>query len=115
MIACGASVDTDISRSNYTFLVLEQRLYNVYTQEHYPNTPQSPSVTPDYTGATTPQARAMVKDSWEYDTIQANNCKNMNSALIERFLSLMPAMAVQAYRLKDSITNAKATFIQVFN
>ena len=58
-------------------------------------------------------AAAKIKNTWEYKEKQANNCKEMNKALIERFLSLLD----NHYHIKftrEFIKNQSVPFKEVF-
>ncbi len=58
-------------------------------------------------------AAAKIKNTWEYEKIQAWDYKEMNKALIERFMSLLDGYYQIEYT-REFIKNPAITFKEVF-
>ena len=90
LMQCSLSLFTDLSQHNYLFLVLKPDIYKNETGQDPPAIPGNPGHRTDYRGVTnTAAARAERKDEYEYQKIRHENCRHMNEALVERFLSLL--------------------------
>ncbi len=58
-------------------------------------------------------AAAKLKNTWEYEKIQANNCREMNKASIKRFLSLLNNHYHVEFT-REFIKNPSVLFKEVF-
>ena len=58
-------------------------------------------------------AAAKLKNTWEYEKMQASDCKEMNKALIKRFMSLLDSHYHVEYT-QEFIKNPLVTFKAVF-
>ncbi len=68
---------------------------------------------PAFTTGMDSWAAAKIKNAWEYEKKQASDCKEMNKALIERFLSLLNGH-YQVEFTREFIKNPSVTFKEVF-
>lgn len=111
MVKCARTHRTPLCNANMIFLVLNEQLFQAYTQEDYPtemeNYPE-PDPFPNYDNALDANARQALRDGNAYDNMVHFDCKNMNAALVARFLSYLSPTYREQFEdhcLEDGIAN----------
>ena len=74
---------------------------------------ESSEIGPAFTDGMDSWAAAKIKNTWEYEKMQACDCKEMNKALIERFMSLLDGHYHLEYT-REFIKNPLVTFKEIF-
>lgn len=100
MIRCARTHRSPLTSANMMFLVLNQQLFANYSTDDYPTEMDDyPDVgaTPNYDTATNANERATIKDQWQYGAMLHNDAKNMNAALIARFLQYIEPTYAEAW------------------
>jgi hypothetical protein len=96
MCKCAQTHKSPISKKmNLLYVTIDDTLYAHYAGgEAYPNDnypfPDKPADVPDYTGAINANARAAIKTTHDMAQTRRNDVINMNTALIDAFLDLIP-------------------------
>ncbi len=57
---------------------------------------------------------ANIKAQFKYNEAQFENFKNMNTLLVEGWLSLLPLRIRNLYTQNQMVTNPNATYLEVF-
>jgi hypothetical protein len=111
MAKCARTYQTPLCNVNVIFLVLNENLFEAYSQEDYPTKMEHyPELDPfpNYNNALDSNARQALKDENAYDNMIHFDCKNLNAALIARFLKyLNPTYREQFdnHCIKNGISN----------
>jgi hypothetical protein len=106
MCKCAQTHKSTISKKmNLLYVAVNPDLYKHYAgNEAYPNRdypfPNKGPDVPNYTGAINSNNRAAKKCTHEMALKKRNNVVNMNAALIDAFLDLIPVAFKQAYEQK---------------
>ena len=98
LMDCSQTQESTISDCNLLFLCIPPELYATYTNTAYPNQPLDPGIVPIYFGANDAAARATVKAQFENAKQLFTECKNMNKALTEEFLALIPPLYTEEFK-----------------
>lgn len=114
LMECSQTHESDISDVNLLFVCLTPLIYANYTSTAYPTEPVDPGQVANYAGTTTEAERAQVKAQFEYNKKLFLEVKNMNKALTETFLALIPAEFTKQYKA-DRLRNPNELFRNVFD
>ena len=119
MMRCAQTLKSTISPAmNLLYCALPPELYANYTDEAYPagNYPFPGEVddVPDYAMATSDNDRATIKAQHAKDYQTRENCVNMNTALVDVFLSLIP-QTFQATYANQRIRTPNCIFRDAFH
>ena len=112
LMDCSQTQESTISDCNLLFLCIPLELYATYTNTAYPNQPLDPGIVPIYFGTNDTAARAMVKAQFENAKQLFTECKNMNKALTEEFLALIPPLYTEEFK-KTCTGNPNILFLDV--
>ena len=118
LIACAQSTVTTYNPFNFLFLVVPFTLWNIYSNTPYPTPPIQPGTVPPYQQGMTPVQTQFIKDAWGATKKFYEEDQNMNEALTERFLSILPVphqLGYQAILTRDPNKKFEATFNHFFN
>ena len=88
-VKCAQSTTTAYHELNFLFLVVPEPIWGVYSSGAYPATPPQPSTNPPYMNTNSLQNQ-VIKDEWSVAKKYFEEDQNMNKALTERFLTLIP-------------------------
>ena len=119
MCKCTQTHKSPISKKmNLLYVAIDDTLYAHYADgEAYPNAdyPFPPEVAdvPDYTGAIDANARAAIKMMHGLAQKRCNDVVNMNTALIDAFLDLIPVAFKQSYE-QIRMENPNSVFREMF-
>ena len=116
LVDCSQTHDTDISPVNMMFVALPARLYSQYTATVYP-TQQAyadPGIMPNYAATINATERATAKATYEHAKKNFLEVKNMNKALSEVFLQLIPSEYTHEFR-EARRRNPNQSFRQIFD
>ena len=97
LIECAQSTTTAYHELNFLFLVVPPSVWPVYSNGPRPTPPQRPGTNPAYVQGNAIQNQ-MIKDNWAVCKKYYEEDQNMNKALTERFLDLVPAAQRQGYK-----------------
>ena len=92
MLKCARTQRTPLCEANMIFLVLNPTLFAHYSSADYPTEMENyhePDPYPNYDNALDSNARQALRDGHAYDTMVHYDCKNMNAALVARFLQYL--------------------------
>ena len=89
MITCAQSHRSESSALNLLYVCLPRNMYATYTATPYPIILQDPGVIPIYGVHDTAGMNANTKVTWEYHKTRYEDVITMNSALVDRFPSLI--------------------------
>ena len=89
MMACSQSHASQASPLGLLFVCLPQPLWAAYSQDPYPADPMDPGFVPAVNPNFSPVEADNYKSQWAYVKTVYEDFRTMNSALIDRFLSLM--------------------------
>ena len=92
LIECAQSTITAYHELNFLFLVVPPSVWPVYSNGPRPTPPVRPGTNPQSINSITVQNQ-MIKDQWAVSKKYFEEDQNMNKALTERFLELMPLVA----------------------
>ena len=90
LIECAQSTITAYEELNFLFLVLPPSVRPVNSNGPRPTPPMLPVTNPPYTDGIAVHNQ-MIKDQWVVNKKYSEEDENMNKALAERFLKLVPA------------------------
>jgi hypothetical protein len=116
---CAQTHKSPISKKmNLLFVAINPTLYGQYSGgKTYPDAdypfPTKVAVVPYYSGCTDTNNRANVKVTHGMALKQCNDIINMNSALIDAFLDLVPVAFKQSYK-QIQIKNSNSVFCEMF-
>jgi len=119
MCKCAQTHKSPISkRINLLYVAIDNTLYAHYAgAEAYPDGdypfPPEPDDVPDYTGAVDANARAAIKMTHGMAQKRCNDIVNMNTALIDAFLDLIPVAFRQSYA-QIRMENPNSVFREMF-
>ena len=114
LMDCSQTQESTISDCNLLFLhCIPPEPYATYTNTAYPTQPLDPGIIPIYFGANDAAARATVKAQFENVKQLFTECKNMNKALTEEFLALIPPLYTEEFK-KTRTGNPNISFRDVF-
>ena len=103
---------------NLLYVAVPPAVYAHYTQEMYPADmypyPPLPPDAPNFQGAADPNDREQIKYLHSLEVKRYQDVQNMNTALIDKFLELLPTAAKIAYEA-IRITNPNAVFRECFD
>ena len=90
-----------LKKMNLLYVAIDDTLYSHYSSgEAYPIAnypfPPKPDNVPDYTGAVNTNQRAAIKTTQSLAQKRRNDVVNMNTALIDAFLNLIPVAFKQS-------------------
>ena len=115
LMQCSLSLFTDLCQHNYLFLVLAPDIYKNETGQDPPAIPGNPGHRTSYENCTnSAAARAERKDEFEHNKVRHENCRHMNEALVERFLSLLLGSIRTQYLGAQFVKTPNAKFIEVY-
>ena len=120
MCKCAQTHKSPISKKmNLLYVAIDDTLYahytgvEVYPNNNYPYFPE-PADVPDYTGAIDVNARTAIKTTHSLAQKQRNGVVNMNTALIDAFLDLIPVAFRQSYE-QICMENPNSVFREMFS
>ena len=92
LVNCSQRHETDLSPVNMLFVALPARLYSQYTASAYPTelAYADSGITPNYMVVNSSAKHATIKACFEHTKKNFLEVKNMNKALSEVFLKLVP-------------------------
>ena len=90
LIACAQSTVTSHDALNFLYLVVPATLWGLYSAAAYPQAPRNPGNIPLYHLQNTPLQNKVIKQAWLVAKKYWKEYQNMNKALTERFMSLLP-------------------------
>ena len=103
MCKCAQTHKSPISKKmNLFYIAIDDTLYahyaggNAYPDDNY-SFPNEVADVPDYTGAVDVNTHAAIKTMHAMAQKRRNNVINMNTALIDAFLNLIPVVFKQSY------------------
>ncbi len=90
LILCRQTHEVDYCKNNLLFLVIEENMWAQFSEEDW----SAASMGPSYDGPAFEEdmdswTAAKIKNTWEYEKMQADDCNKMNKALIKCFMSLL--------------------------
>ena len=97
LIECAQSTTTAYHYLNFLFLVVPPSVWPVYSNGPRPTNPVHPGTNPGYIDGSVIENQ-MIKDQWAINKKYFEEDQNMNKALTERFLQLVPAAQRQGYK-----------------
>ena len=97
LIECAQSTTTAYHELNFLFLVVLPSVWPVYSNGPRPTPPVRPGTNPAYIDGNAVQNQ-MIKDIWAVNKKYFKEDQNMNKALTERFLEIMPVAQRQGYK-----------------
>jgi hypothetical protein len=119
MCKCAQTHKSPISKKmNLLYVAINDTLYahyaggEAYPDDDYPF-PNKPADVPDYTGAIDANARAAIKTTHAMAQKHRNDVINMNTALIDAFLDLIPMVFKQSYK-QIRMENPNSVFREMF-
>lgn len=116
MRLCSQTHRTPLSSTNMLFLVLPQPLFAQYTNEPYPtddaNYPAADAI-PNLDEAIDAADRETIRVEWQLQNKTHQDVKNMNAALVSRFLSLIEPMYKMEYETA-LLSTPNPTFLTAF-
>ena len=89
LMQCSQSHTSDASTLGLLFACLPQIIWSAYSQDAYPQDPQDPGAVLTIDEAWTPNEVLNYKAQWEHAKKRYEDFKTMNSALTDRFCSLI--------------------------
>ena len=114
LILCGQTHEVDHYKNNLLLLVIEQNIWPRFSEENWPNQHMEPSENRlTFISSMDSWAAARLKNTREYKKKQAVDCKEMNKALINHFMSLLNGH-YQVEFTREFIKNPSVTFKEVF-
>ena len=119
MCKCAQTHKSPISKKmNLLYVAIDPTLYAHYAGgEAYPIAdypfPPEPTDVPDYTGATDANTRLNIKTTHAMAVKRRNDVINMNTALIDAFLDLIPVAFKQSYE-QIRMENPNSVFREMF-
>ena len=91
MIECAQSQMTNYYILNWLFLVVPANMWTIYhSTSPYPDPPGFPGNAPSYDNGGGNTQNATIRDQWQLNNKNWAEDLNMNKALTERFLALIP-------------------------
>ena len=97
LMVCSQTHATEASPLGFLFVCLPQALWSTYSQDAYPTDPQNPGPISTMTEAMSDAQWKNHKTSWEYFKKIHNDFEIMNSALTDRFVSLIEPAYTKDY------------------
>ena len=113
LMLCSQTHDSQASGLGLLFACLPQALWASYSQDPYPNDPINPCIVLQLDPVWTPTQVSNYKAQWEYIKKMYGDFRTMNSALTDRFLSLIDA-AYTADFTNASVTQPDVQFRECF-
>ena len=118
LVKCAQSTPTAYHELNFLFLVVPEQIWCVYSSGTYPTTPTQPSTNPPYVNTTNGLQNQVIKDDWSVAKKYYEEDQNMNKALTERFLALIPneySMEYAEVLTRDPNRKFVATFVHFYS
>ena len=112
---CAQHTETNFDPQNYLYIVMNNRLWPYFSMRQYPAAPQDPGDNPSYAHGEEPTHNQTIRDTWELANKHFQENKNMNAALVARFLRLIPEANRTAFEENQLTNNPKMRFLQVFD
>ena len=112
LILCAQYCKAPLSLQIVLFLTLPENILIVNTREKYPVLPNPPPPIANYNRSIDASDRATTKEEWELSKKTFDECINMNSALVTRFLSFINP-TFKTYDELIQLSNPNAPFLNV--
>ena len=113
--ACAQRTQTDYDQQNYLYLVLPPELWGYFSSRAYPQLPGDPGANPLYDTSAGTAENATIRDTWQLNQKYYTEDKNMNAALVDRFLSLIPMSYNNSYEKAELTSNPNKRFLEVLH
>ena len=113
LMTCSQSHETAFSEQNLLYVCLPANLYATHTANPYPNDPPDPGPVAVIPAGADVALASNLRAMWELANMYYKDVKTMNSALTDRFLSLI-SMIARAEFEKTRYGNPNQTFQNTF-
>jgi len=113
LMVCSQTHATEASPLGFLFVCLPQALWATYSQDAYPTDPQNPGPIPTMSEEMSDAQWQNHKTSWEYFKKIHNDFNTMNSALTDRFVSLIEPAYTKDYTT-SRLRNPNQQFREAF-
>ena len=87
---CAQKMETNYDAQNFLYIVLPVPLWPYFSTCQYPSPPVNPGMNPSYDGRLDATTNTTIRDKWQLNNKNYEEHKHINSALVGRFLKLIP-------------------------
>ena len=112
---CAQVTGTDYDAQNFLYIVLPPQLWPYFSTRLYPTAPVDPGPNPSYDGTLNATVNTTLRDQWQLEYKNHQEHKNMNAALADRFMKLLPEANRNAFESNQLMINPKLSFLEVFD